>query len=71
MFHYWINDTMTDTIQIIARIALAAILLGSVAVAVWKHGNTAPARQINAWHVVGAVGVEALLIGLAGGWGTW
>lgn len=62
---------MTDTIQLIARIALAAILLGSLAFAVMKHRTTAPARLINAWHVAAAVGVEAVLIGLAGGWGTW
>lgn len=60
-----------DTIELIARIALAAILLASLTFAVAKHRTTAPARLINAWHVAGALGAEAILIGLAGGWGLW
>ena len=63
--------TDTTTIQLIARIALAAILLSSLAVAVWMHGKTVPQRRFNAWHLVGTVTAEAVLIGMAGGWGTW
>lgn len=63
--------TDTTTIQLIARITLALLLLGSVAVGVYFHGQRAQRQTINAWHVGGAALGEALLIGLAGGWGTW
>jgi len=56
-------------IQTIARIALAVFLLGSIIVALVRHGNTVPAYRFHAGIYVPALLGEALLVWLAGGWG--
>jgi len=56
-------------IQSIARIALAVFLLGSIIVALVRHGNTVPAYRFHAGTYIPAMVGEALLIWLAGGFG--
>jgi len=56
-------------IQSIARIALAVFLLGSIIVALVRHGNTVPTFRFHAGIYVPAMVGEALLVWLAGGWG--
>ena len=62
---------MIDTIQLLARVALAATILTVTALAVLNHGQRAPSRVVNAWQVACIAAAEATLIGLAGGWGIW
>ena len=55
--------------QSIARIALALFLLGSIIVALARHGSTVPSYRFHAGVYAPALVVEALLVWLAGGWG--
>jgi len=59
----------TDMIQPAARIALAVFLLGSIIVALLRHGSTVPTYRFHAGVYVPAFLGEALLVWLAGGWG--
>lgn len=53
----------------VARLALAALLFGSAAIAMWKHGKIIPTYRFHAaGYAVGAL-LEGVLIWLAGGWG--
>lgn len=61
----------SEVIQLAARIILAVMLLGAVVLGVINHGTWAPRRIVDGRHVAVFVALEGLLIGLAGGWGTW
>jgi hypothetical protein len=56
-------------ITTIARITLAVMFVGTATLALYRHGHIVRQHRFNRWPVLAAVGVEALLIYFAGGWG--
>lgn len=55
--------------QTLFRVLLGLLLLGSIIVALSKHGQQIPAYRFHAGAYVLGIVVEALLILMAGGWG--
>jgi hypothetical protein len=56
-------------ITTLARVALALILVGTAALALYRHGHIVRQHRFNRWPVLAALVVEAALIYFAGGWG--